>query len=759
MAFQQIGSAFPFSMMPVRKAEYRMDGSRNTTRRHCSGFLVSRVRSADVILFLLGVLLCWCTGPAAAKALDAKGSTGKNVVVLSGGRGRASLNQMESELRSRVPWPVNFSVVDLENPRFEDDSYRESLAEALTAAYGKKPDLVFAVMDPSLRFATEYRNKMFPGVPIVFMSVSNLLVDQKKWRGVTGVAVAAGIRDTIDLALRLQPNARTVAVITGESETEKDYLAAVQSEVLRHQDRVKELDIVGQPSGQMLERVAELPTDTVVLFHLFPHDSEQPAVNAFDILAAAAQRLPTYSIFPSLVMDRGGIGGAYTDATKDAVIAGQIGARILKGESPDSIPVVRLADFETRVDWRQLQRWHIPESALPPGSVVLFRQPSVWKQYRSYLVAGLSLITIEAALIFALIWQGRRRRRIEEELALTNDRLRLAVEAGKSVGWDLDIERGRNRWFGDLQMMFGVPGDSFESEVGDFSKRVHPADRAVVENAIADARQTKKPYAAEFRVNRADGEVRWISARGKFYFTSSGKPERMLGIGTDITERKSAEEALKDLSGELLKAQEEERRRIAREIHDDYQQRLAILCNELEMLGRNLERTDENSSRRIRDLFNQVDALNADLHSLSHRLHSTKLDNLGLVAALTSLCAEFREHHKIEVSFSHENVPRSIRGEVALCLFRVTQEALQNLKKHSGATLAQVRLAVEKGEIHLSVVDSGEGFDPDPLAKTRGIGLRSMEERVRSVGGRLAVWSQPAKGTRVEAWAPFKDDA
>ena len=744
--------------MPAGWAEYRMKSSQGVTKWHCASIFRRGTISAHVRLFILGTLLSMFFDPATAIATDAKSVTGKTVVVLSGGRGRQSLNQMESELRSRVPWPVNFSVVDLENPRFEDDSYRENLAEALRAAYGEKPDLVLALMDPSLRFAIEYRDKMFPGVPIVFMSVSNLLADQKKWPGVTGVAVAAGIRDTINLALRLQPNTQSVAVITGESETEKDYLAAVHSELLRHQDRVKELDIIGQPSGQMLERVAALPPGTAVLFQLFPHDSEQPAVNAFDILAAAAQRLPTYSIFQGLALDRGGIGGAYTDATKDAVFAGEIGARVLRGERPDSIPVVHLADFETRVDWRQLQRWHIPESTLPPGSVVLFRQPTVWQLYKSYLVAGLSLITLEGALIVALIWQRMRRRRIEEELAITNDRLRLAVEAGKSVGWDFDVQRGRNRWFGDLQTVFGMSGDSFEATNGDFTRRVHPADRAAVEEAISVARHTGEPYAAEFRVNRTDGEVRWISAKGEFYFASSGRPERMLGIGTDITERKLAEEALKGLSGELIKAQEEERHRIAREIHDDYQQRLAILCNELDVLSRSLESTDNDSSMRIRELLNQVSTLNADLHSLSHRLHSSKLDSLGLVSALKSLCAEFQDHHKIEVSFIHENVPRSIRGEVALCLFLVTQEALQNLKKHSGASCAHVRLAVEEGQIHLSVVDSGKGFDPDTLAKARGIGLRSMEERMRFVSGRLAIRSQPMTGTRIEAWAPLKDE-
>jgi hypothetical protein len=218
--------------------------------------------------------MCLVAGPLAAQ------QNGRNVVILSGGRGRASLNQMESSLRANVSFPVNFSIFDLDNPRFDEKSYRDNLAEALQAAYGKKPDLLFACMDPSLRFAVQYRDKMFPGVPIVFMSVSTLLADQQKWSGVTGVAVPSGVKETVDRVLRLHPDTTGVAVITSDSENEKDYLAAVHSELLRHQDKVQEVDIVGPPSGQMLERVAALPPHTVVLFQMIPHDSEQRGIEA-----------------------------------------------------------------------------------------------------------------------------------------------------------------------------------------------------------------------------------------------------------------------------------------------------------------------------------------------------------------------------------------------------------------------------------------------------------------------------------------------
>jgi signal transduction histidine kinase len=141
---------------------------------------------------------------------------------------------------------------------------------------------------------------------------------------------------------------------------------------------------------------------------------------------------------------------------------------------------------------------------------------------------------------------------------------------------------------------------------------------------------------------------------------------------------------------------------------------------------------------------------------LSHRLHSSTLDNLGLAHALGSLCAEFSDYHSIQVNFSEENTPRSVPREIALCLFRITQEALQNVKKHSGADSVDVRLEGTDQEIHLSVSDNGSGFDPESASTQGGIGIRSMEERVRLVGGQFAIHARPMEGTRIDASVPLQ---
>jgi PAS domain S-box-containing protein len=680
----------------------------------------------------------------------------KNVLVMFSffERDSKSLDDMEASVRAHVPWPVDFTVEYLESPRFEEKAYRESLAETFHRELeGRRPDLVMVASESALLFAVEYRDRMFPGAPIVFWGISSALAEERM-PGVTGVATPAGIRDTIDLALRLEPDTTAFAVIVNTSQTERYWLGAVHAELLRHQDKVKEIDIVGSPGAEMLQKVAALPPHTVIMFLQFPQDSNQPPISNWDILAAASRHLPTYSIFPTLALNRGGIGGAFYDATKDSVLAGELGARVLHGERPDDIPVVHNSILQTTVDWRQLQRWHIPESALPPGAIVLYRQPTLWDQYKGFVVAGISLIVLEAALIAGLLWHRTRRRRAERELALTYDRLTLAVMAARSTGWDADYRHSRIRWFGDLESIFGFSSGHHEAPFGDFARRVHPDDRERFDAAFDVARDNREPYAAEFRIVHPNGMVRWVSSRGKFYYGPDGMPERMLGMALDVTERKLAEEALSRLSGQLINAQEEERRRIAREIHDDFQQRLAVLAIELESLSQDIGEKDAIALLRLRELSCQVNALGTDLHSLSHRLHSSTLDSMGLVAALKGLCSEFRKHHDLDASLVAENVPEKIPNETALCLFRIAQEALQNARKHSRAQTAEVRVEGLEGTIHLSISDQGMGFDPEKSARKEGIGIRSMEERARLVDGRLEVRSEPGNGTTIQVWVP-----
>jgi signal transduction histidine kinase len=223
----------------------------------------------------------------------------------------------------------------------------------------------------------------------------------------------------------------------------------------------------------------------------------------------------------------------------------------------------------------------------------------------------------------------------------------------------------------------------------------------------------------------------------------------------DVTDRKMAEEALSSLSGRLIDAQEEERRRIAREIHDDYSQRLALLAIELENLAEENANISVEMSQRFHQIWNGISEVGADLHSLSHRLHSSTLDSLGLVAGAQAFCKEFSEQQEIQVDFAGENVPRDVTGDAALCLFRIVQEGLRNIKRHSGADRAEVRVESSGERLHLSISDRGRGFDVNNHSPQNGIGIRSMEERLRSLGGQLQITSRLKEGTRIDAWLPL----
>ena len=180
------------------------------------------------------------------------------------------------------------------------------------------------------------------------------------WPGVTGVTEIINVRRTIDLALHLHPDTKAVAVITNNSEFERYWLGVVHAELLRHQKKVTEIDLVGLPPSQLLEKVAALPPHTVVLFQESPLDSSQPAIGAYDVLAMVGQRLPTYCIFPILCLNRGGIGGADIDVTEQISLTAEMVRQVLAGEPPDSIPVMHGTSDLIKVDWRQLRRWNIP---------------------------------------------------------------------------------------------------------------------------------------------------------------------------------------------------------------------------------------------------------------------------------------------------------------------------------------------------------------------------------------------------------------
>jgi PAS domain S-box-containing protein len=352
---------------------------------------------------------------------------------------------------------------------------------------------------------------------------------------------------------------------------------------------------------------------------------------------------------------------------------------------------------------------------------------------------ALAALVVNVVLMQRLVVTRRRLRREEPFRAMTDGAPAMMRVAGLD-GASIHLNRG---WL-------DFTGRRREDDLGSgWINSVHPDDRKRVHDTYKHAFDEMEPFGLEYRLRRWDGEYRWVADSCVPWRTAAGSLAGYIASALDISDRKRAEDTLRDLSGRLIAAQEEERRRIARELHDDLSQRLALLSVEIEHLG--LYRSQPGSEERWRALSSAAAEIATDLHHIAHRLHPSRLEALGLVTAISGFCQELWSQHRLQVRFTHEGVPHAIPGDVALCLYRIVQEALQNVIKHSGVMEAEVHLAASgDGGLLLRVSDPGGGFAAGNRDNV-GLGLLSMRERVHSLGGELVVHTSPGRGTRISA--------
>jgi signal transduction histidine kinase len=271
----------------------------------------------------------------------------------------------------------------------------------------------------------------------------------------------------------------------------------------------------------------------------------------------------------------------------------------------------------------------------------------------------------------------------------------------------------------------------------------------------------REPFTMQYRLRRRNGDYRWILDTGVPRFNCDGSFAGYIGSCIDITDRKLAAEALSSVSRRLIDAQEQERTRIARELHDDINQRIALLGFELDVLQQQPPESSAEVRSRLYELSVRLSEIGAEVQAISHRLHSSKLEYLGLVVACKGFCREIADRHKVIVDFRAEDIPPAISQEVSLCLFRVLQESLNNAIKHSGVEHFEVRLRGTSDAIQLTVRDYGIGLDAETAMNGQGLGLVSMRERVSLAKGTLSIASRPMEGTEITVRVPaaIKDAA
>ena len=345
-------------------------------------------------------------------------------------------------------------------------------------------------------------------------------------------------------------------------------------------------------------------------------------------------------------------------------------------------------------------------------------------------------------------------KRQEAILRDSEERFRMAAHAGKMFAYEWDAATDVIVRSEESTKVLGID-ESVPLTGGQALGRVHPDDRERLLAAIATLAPEKPHLQISYRIMRPDDTEIWVERNSLAHFDAQGKVLRIVGMIADITERKRAEVALSNARLKLVEAQELERRRIARELHDDIGQRLALLTVELDLLRKNVPDLADAVRSGLGEVREQAAEIAADIQSLSHELHSARVEYLGIAPAMQGFCRGFGEKQGVEVDFKAHDLPGSLSPEVSLCLFRVLQESLHNSAKHSGAESFKVRLWGTPNDIYLTVSDSGAGFDSEAAKESRGIGLISMEERLRLVNGMFSIESHPKRGTTIHARVPL----
>lgn len=711
---------------------------------------------------------------------------------------------LRSTLEARSPRPIVFYTEFLDLNSFHGGELQDDLVKLLGVKYRQRPiDLIVAQGQLTVSFALKNRRELFSNAPLVLVGVErSSFADLSSSTDVTGTWRQRGWGETLHLARRLQPGIRRAVVVVGASAGEQLWADAAHEQLQAHFGPVEISYLIGSSADDILKAIAALPDNAVVLLGPFLRDGagRDFTTPAFLKQLLLVSRVPIYGLTDGII-GAGVVGGYVVSFEAHGKVAADLALRVLAGERP---PPTTEGTTVPMFDDRQLTRWKINRRLLPEGSVVLFSERSLWERYRLYLIGGLGLIAVQGALIGLLLVQRTQRRRAQRSLA---ERLRFetllsslsaALASCPSAEIDREVNRGLRSIVEDLRTdraaLWSVADKAGEARLTHSWTRdgVPPVDAVIYEDQFPQIySEIRRGQVVRLSIpsgspDDSSADVRGLVKLGMVStavapLVEGGVVKGGLSIGSVFQEhhwadelmprlrlladvfanalaRQRAEQAahrsaqdIRSLAGRLLTAEEDERRRIGRELHDGVNQGLASLSIALSALENEVS---ENLRQEVARLQVSSMELSAAIRDLSHELHPGILQYAGLSAALRSHCREFDHRHGIAVTYQSDEDLGDVPFDVALCLFRVTQEALKNTAMHAKAGQAWVTLSREASDLLLTIRDDGRGFDLAEV-RGRGLGLISLEERVRLVGGSLTIDTKPQPGASIRVVVPL----
>ncbi|HET6646478.1 MAG TPA: sigma 54-interacting transcriptional regulator [Pyrinomonadaceae bacterium] len=474
-------------------------------------------------------------------------STEKNVLVLYDEQivmpGLETLDQsIRATLSSHTSAKVNIYNEWMDLSRFDESGYRLFLRDYYKQKYSrKKLDVVIAALGPSLDFALAHMEEIAPGTPIVFCGVDRSEMQQLSLRSnVTGVLVKRDFKGTLDVALKLQPDTRQVVFIAGTSTFDKDLLEQASQDLKPYEDRLKFSYLTDLPLSSILNEISQLPSDTIILYSTVFRDGAGSTYVPHEVISRVSQtaNVPVYG-FVDQYLGRGIVGGHLYSFEAHGSKAAELALRILRGERAADIPIVEAAASVDMFDARQLRRWKISEQSLPPGSVVNFRELTLWQLYKWRILGTLALIALQSLLIAFLLIE-RRRRQIAAE---ARRHLATIVESSDDAILSKTLDGRILSWNAGAELMYGYSANEM---IGQPVSKLAPADKKGEVSDIIE-RIIGGEHVDHFETERVtkDGRQIYVSLTISAVQDEHGKITGASTIARDITKRKESEVALR----------------------------------------------------------------------------------------------------------------------------------------------------------------------------------------------------------------------
>jgi len=722
-------------------------------------------------LILITCILAFC--PLIAPDLYAETTAKKRVLVLNSYHKGLSwtdrvVEGIESVLKtSSMDIEIYYEYMD--SKRLYDKEQRNKLYELFKYKFRQNSfDVVIASDNDALSFIVEHHKELFAFTPVVFCGINNFQDSMLKGLDLfTGVVEEIDIKSTLEVALKLHSDIKKVVFINDRTTTG----IAVKNEVLQiapvFENRIEFEFFDDFDISELKEKIWKLPRDSIVLLSVVNRDRSGNFFAHEESLALIYNEssVPIYSFWDTY-MGRGIVGGRLTSGYHQGRTAAEIALSILEGKNVKEIPVVRDSPNSYMFDYQQLKLFNIKQSDLPAGSIIINEPDNIYTRYKTYILSGLltmsSLVMIIAVLLTIMFYRKKMEKVLRDSEKRYRDFYENAPDMYHSINKDgiiIYCNETEARMLGYRKdEIIGRPLSDFFT---DESKKFHAKE-------FPSLKDKKVHLDVKREFIRKDGSTFTASMNISTEVDEKGELIKTKTIARDLTERKRVEELkksqeqLRSLSAYLESAREEEKKRIARQIHDELGHALTTLSLDLSWLNNRLtgerDTLDINLIKsRTHAMCDLIDSTVQTVQRISSELIPGVLDHLGLAEAIKWQVDRYRNRTGIiyDVNITTDNIDLDQNSSIAV--FRIFQETLTNIVRHADATEVKVVLTEDDHALTLEVEDNGNGIHAEQITSPESVGLIGMRERARILGGKVNIAGMLEKGTAVKVTIPMND--